>query len=543
MMLTRYFLPKRVQAAVVAALLIGCANVAGLLLARSVGREKELAIRTALGASRLQLAGLLLTECMVLFLAGGILGIIVAVWSIDALRMVGLSTLPRGFGVSLDPAVLAFTLASAALTGLIFGAIPALSASRDNSAASLKESGARGSAGRRTQRLRATLAVAEVALAVMLVATAGLLIKSFVRLQRVDPGFAPGGVITAMVALPQGTYAKPEKQLAFHDSVIARLTASPGVSGAGATNSLPFSATVENSASYSSPDIVLPPEAPLPHSMVRAADPGFLGAFGLTLLQGRWFDATDTPASRHVAVVDRRLVDRYWKGRDPIGMRIFRNGATDDPSYVIGVVANVKSQALDETSDKETIYYPISQSPQQGLIFVARTAGGPSSAAPTLRDAVRSVDPTLPLFDIMTMSQRMDDAAQPRRAPMLLLSLFGGLAMVLAMLGVYGVLAFSVAQRTTEFGVRIALGASPADIAALVLKPGALLAGAGIAAGMAGYLALNRVVAALLFDTPPTDPAMLAAAPLALGLVALGACLIPAARATRVQPMAALRQE
>jgi putative ABC transport system permease protein len=532
-----------IQAGVAAALLIGCANVAGLLLARSVGREKELAIRTALGAGRARLIRLLLAESLVLFTAGGLLGLLVAVWSLDALNLVGLSTLPRGFDVRLDPAVLAFTVASALATGLLFGALPAWSASRDNSSASLKEAGLRGSAGRHTQRLRAALVVVEVALAVMLVSTAGLLVKSFVRLQQVDPGFAPRNVITAMVALPQGKYDSPEKIVAFHDSVLTRLAAAPGVHGCGATDSLPFTGSATSSGSYSSPDIVVPPGAPLPHSMIRTADTGFLAAFGLTLLQGRWFDETDTPKSRHVVVVDRRLVDRYWKGQDPLGKRIVRNGSPNDTWFVVGVVANVKSQALDENSDKETIYYPISQAPQPNLILAVRAAGDPSSLVSSVRDAVRAADPALPVFDVRTMTERMDDAAQPRRAPMVLLAVFGALAMILAMLGVYGVLAFSVAQRTTEFGVRMALGASPADIAALVLRLGALLVGAGIVAGLAGYLALNRVVATLLYATPSTDPAMLAAAPIALGLVALGACLLPAIRATRVEPMVALRQE
>jgi putative ABC transport system permease protein len=529
-----------IQAGVAAALLIGCANVAGLLLARAVGRERELAIRTALGASRLRVVRMLLTESLVLFLAGGLLGLAVAVWSIDALQAVGLSTLPRGFGVGLDPAVFAFTLACAAVSGLVFGAIPAWSASRDNPAASLKEAGARGSAGRRTQRLRGALVVAEIGLAVMLVATASLLVKSFIRLQRVDPGFVPSGMITAQVALPAAKYDKPERILAFHDGVIARLGATPGILSAGATDDLPFSGN-NSSGSYTSPDIVLPAGAPEPHAMVRSADPGYLRALGLTLLQGRWFDDTDTAASRRVVVVDRVLVDRYWKGQDPLGKRIARGDG--NPWTVVGIVARVKVRTLEENSEKEAIYFPLAQAPSPMLMFVARTQGDPAALTASVREAVHSVDSSQPVFDVRTMTQRMDEAAQPRRAPMILLSVFGGLAMLLAMLGVYGVLAYSVAQRTTEFGVRMALGASPGRIAALVLKTGILLVGLGIASGLAGYLALNRLVANLLYATPSTDPAMLVAAPVALGLVALGACLLPALRATRVEPMASLRQE
>ncbi len=528
-----------VQAGVAAALLIGCANVASLLLARAVTREKELAIRTALGASRLRVVRMLLTESLVLFLAGGLLGIIVAVWSIDALQGMGLSTLPRAYGVRLDPTVVAFTLACAAGSGLVFGALPAWSGSRDNPVASLKEAGGRGTAGRRTQRLRGALVVVEIGLAVMLVATAGLLIKSFIRLQHVDPGFVPGGLLTAQVALPPKKYDQPGKITVFHDAVVARLAAAPGIVAAGATDSLPFSEN-QSLSNYSSPDIVVPAGAADPHAMIRFADPGCRRALGLTLLQGRWFDDTDAAAGRPVAVVDRTLVDRYWKGQDPLGKRIRQSGKLWS---IVGVVAKVKVRSLEENSDKEAIYFPLAQDPQATLTFVARTQGDPAPLASVMREAVHSADPSQPVFDVRTMSQRMDDAAQPRRAPMILLSVFSGLAMILAMLGVYGVLAYSVAQRTTEFGVRMALGASPGQIAALVLRTGFLLIAGGIASGLAGYLALNRLVTSLLYATASTDPVTLAAAPVALGLVALAACLLPALRATRVEPMAALRQE
>jgi predicted permease len=528
-----------VQAGVAAALLIGCANVAGLLLARSIGRQKELAVRTALGASRLQIARMFMTESVVLFLAGGALGLVVAVWSIDALRTAGLSNLPRGFDVSLDPSVFAFTLACALATGLAAGTLPAWAASREGPSSTLKEAGGRGTAGPRTQRLRAALVVAEVALAVMLVSTAGLLIKSFARLQRVDPGFVPGGAIAAQVALPAGRYDKPEKILAFHDAVLARLASAPGVKSAGTTDFLPFS-NEYNSGSYSSPDIILPPGAPEPHAMKRSADPGLLKALGLTLLQGRWFDSSDISSGRRVVVVDRLLVDRYWRGQNAVGKRIGDGG---NPAIVVGVVATGKFSSLAEASDKETIFFPMAQVPATNLNFVVRTYGDPAALASSIREAVHAADPDLPVFDVRTMSQRMDDAAQPIRAPVILLSVFGGLAVVLAMLGIYGVLAFSVAQRTSEFGVRMALGATSGDIAALVLRMGSLVIITGAALGLAGYLALSRLVSAYLYNTPSTDPSTLAAAVLLLTAVSFAACLLPALRATRVEPVAALRQE
>ena len=528
-----------IQAGVAAALLIGCANVAGLMLARAVGREKELAIRTAIGASRYQVIRMLLTESLILFLAGGLLGLVVAVWSIDALQALGLSNLPRGFDVRLDLRVFGFTLAVALLGGIAFGALPAWSSSRNNAAASLKEAGVRGSSGRRTQRLRSVLVISEVALAVMLVSTAGLLIKSFLRMQQVDPGFVPGGVIAARVDLPRAKYSQPEKIVAFHDAVIARLAATPGVAVAGATNFLPLSDQFD-SGSYSSPDIKQPDRAPEPHALIRKADPGYLKAMGLTLLKGRWFEETDGTKSQHVVVVDRLLTDRYWKGQDPIGKRIVQE---HDTWTVIGVVGTVKKSSLDEDSNKESIYFPISQAPEPDLMFCARTPADPSMFASAVREAVSSADPDQPVSEVIPMTERISNAAQPRRAPVVLLSVFGGLALVLALLGVYGVVSFSVAQRTSEFGVRMALGSTPGGIAALVLKAGAVLVAIGIGIGLTGYLALNRVVATLLFSTPSLDPEILMAAPVLLALVALAACLIPALRATRIEPVSALRHD
>jgi len=532
-----------VQAGVAAALLIGCANVASLLLARAVARERELAIRAALGAGRRRLVRLLLTESLVLFLAGGALGLIVALWGVSALGSVGLSTLPRAYSVELDPTVFAFTLLCALGTGLVFGALPAWSASRSDAAAALKEAGTRTTAGRRTQGLRAGLVVIEIALAVMLLSTAGLLVKSFARLQQENPGFQPGGVLTAQLQLPAVKYDANGKLVAFHDAASAALSALPGVKAVGLTTTLPFSNS-NSSGSYSSPDIVVAPGAPGPHAQVRSVDPGYLKALGLTLLHGRWFTAADSEKTQKVVVIDRLLAERYWPGQDALGKRINRGGNNDSVSWVVvGVVAPVKVQNLEESLSKETIYFPYAQDPQLSFVLVVRTDGVPAALTSSVRNAVRSADPEQPVFDVKTMTQRMDDAAQPRRAPMILLSLFSGVALLLAALGVYGVLAFSVAQRTPEFGIRLALGATPGNIASLVLRQGTLLVLVGIAAGLAGYLALSRIVAQLLYGVAATDPVMLAIAPLILALVALVACFLPARRATKVDPMVALRAE
>ncbi|HVZ63294.1 MAG TPA: ABC transporter permease [Lacunisphaera sp.] len=534
-----------VQAGVAAALLIGCANVASLLLARAIARERELAIRAALGAGRARLIRLLLTESLVLFLAGGALGLLFAWWGVGALSQGGLSALPRAFGVSLDPAVFAFTLLSALLTGLIFGALPAWSASRSDAATALKEAGARGSAGRRTTLLRALLVTGEIALAVMLLSATGLLVRSFERLQEQNPGFSPRGVASARLDLPEAKYDRAEKSFAFHDSVVSSLRALPGVTDVGFTDILPFSGN-NSQGSYSSPEIKVPDGAPAPHAQLRDVDVGYLHALGLTLLRGRWFTDADAGTAPHVAVIDQVLADRYWPGQDPLGKHISRNVGSTDPKdlwTIVGVLAPVKVRNLEENVSKETIYFPFAQRGGTNFYIVAKTAGDPAALAAGIRAAVRTADPEQPVYDVKTMTQRMDDTAQPRRTPMILLSLFSGVALLLAALGVYGVLAFSVTQRTSEFGIRLALGATPGDIARLVVRQGARLVLAGVLAGLAGYLALSSLVGKLLYGIAPTDPATLALAPVVLALAALAACLVPVRHAVRVNPLEALRAE
>jgi putative ABC transport system permease protein len=532
-----------IQAGVAAALLIGCANVASLLLARALARERELAIRAALGAGRGRLVRLLLTESGVLFLAGGALGLLVAWWGIGALQGLGLSTLPRSFDVQLNPTIFGFTLLSALATGLAFGALPAWSASRGDTAKALKEAGARGSAGRQTARLRAGLVVGEIALAVMLLSTAGLLVRSFERLQRESTGFSPGGVTTAQLSLPPAKYDQPEKLTAFVDQLQARLSALPGVTAAGVTDMLPFTGN-NSQSSYSSPDITPAPGDPGPHGQFRTVSPGYFPALGIPLLRGRLFTATDTARTEQVVVVDRLLGDRYWPGQDPVGKRI-NTGSTDKPVYhtIVGVVAPIKHLNLEENVRKETLYFPYAQSPATTVIVTVRSDRDAALLAPLLREAVHAVDPELPVFDLKTMEQRVADTAQSRRAPMVLLSLFSGVALLLAVLGVYGVLAFAVAQRTTEFGVRMALGATGGDIARLVLHQGLWLVALGVGSGLAAYLALSRVIGRLLYGIAPTDPLTLTLAPLLLAAAAVAACLLPVRRATRVSPMEALRAE
>ncbi len=531
-----------VQAGVIAALLIGCANIASLLLSRAVSRERELAIRSAMGAGRGQLLRLLLTESVLLFVGGGILGVFVAWWGVTALGGLGLATMPRGFSVQLDLTVVAFTLICAVLTGVIFGALPAWSAAGGEAATTLKEAGGRGtSGGRRTQVLRSGLVVAEIALAVMLLSTAGLLVRSFEALQRESPGFTPGGVVTVQLSLPMTKYDVPEKRIAFVDAALARVRALPGVRSAGVTDVLPFTGN-NSSGSYSSPDIVVPPGAPAPHGQQRVVDPGYFKTLGLTLIKGRLFTEADVMTTQRVVVVDRLLAEKYWPGQDPLGKRITRGGP-DKPWTIIGVVAPIKFQSLEENVRKETLYYPYAQTPGTNLIIAVKADGDPLSLAPSVRAAVRSADPDQPIYDIKTMQQRMDDVALTRRAPMILLSIFSAVAVLLAVLGVYGVLTFAVSQRTSEFGVRIALGASARNIAELVLRQGAGLMVVGISTGLALYLAFSQIIGKLLYGIAATDPLSLTLAPFLIAIAAIAACIVPVRRATSVSPLEALRVE
>lgn len=531
-----------IQAGVAAALLIGCANIASLLLARAMEREKELAIRSAMGAGRARLMRLLIAESVLLFTGGGVLGVFFAWWGVRALAGLGLSNLPRGFGVQLDLTVVAFTLTCALATGFLFGLLPAWSASRRDAAATLKEAGGRsGSGGRHTQMLRSGLVVGEVALAVMLLSTAGLLVRSFEVLQRQNPGFDPLGLVTARLSLPANKYDTPEKRIAFADSLLERVRALPGVKAAGITTNLPFSGG-NSSASYSSPDIIVPPGAPAPHARYRVVGPGYFETVGVKPLLGRLFDEGDVLISQRVVVIDKLLADKYWPGQDPLGKRIVRDDP-EKPFLVVGVVPSIKFQGLDEDVNKESIYYPFDQASNPNLFLAARASGDPLKIAPALREAVRTIDPDQPVSDIKTMTERMDLASLSRRAPMVLLGIFSGVALLLAVLGVYGVLAFAVTQRTPEFGVRMALGATRRSIADLVLRQGAWLVAIGVTCGLAGFLALSRVVGKLLYGIAATDPLSLTVAPFVLALAAVAACIVPVRRATSVSPLEALRVE
>lgn len=533
------------QAGVAAALLIGCANVANLLLARASARQREFAIRSALGAGRARLIRQLLVESTVLFLIGGGLGLLIAWWGLGAVNSLGVGNLPRGFGVALDARVFTFTLLCALATGLGFGALPAFSSTRASAAEALKSAGSRATAGRRQLWLRGALAVIQVALSLMLLATSGLLLRSFHRVQDESPGFSSENTLTAALSLPVSRYPTPEKRAAFAAQLTERLAAIPGVTAAGLTSSLPFTGG-NPQGGYQIEGFDPGPGKPNPNGMIRQVGAGYFQAMGIPLLRGRLIEPTDTLGRENVVVIDRYMAERYWPGADPIGKRITRGNNSTQGSgtwTIVGVVGTIKHWDLEQEVLKETIYFPYAQTPNPNFAFVVKSAVPPGTLQAALRSAVLAIDPDQPISDLKTLEARLDESLQRRRAPMMLLTLFAAVAVVLASLGIYGVLAFSVSQRTSEFGIRMALGADRANILELILRQGVGLVAGGLALGLAGYFALSSFIGSLLYRIAPTDPVTLIAAPLLLALVALAACLLPARRATKVDPMVALRSE
>ncbi len=531
------------QAGVVAALLIGCANVANLLLTRALARQRDMAIRTALGASRWSIVRQLLVESLVLFMLGGALGLLVALWSLEGMDALGVSDLPRGESVSLDLPVFLFTFGCAVGTGLLFGLFPALQASRSDAGEALKAAGARVTAGGRQRLLRNALVVTEVALSLMLLATTVLLMRSFHRLQAQSPGFDPESVMTARFTLADQAYPEDDQRRSFVERLTAEVVALPGVVDTAMTSSIPFGYN-NSQGTYRIEGREVPEGQAPPHGQIRSVTPGFFTTLGVPLLQGRAFTPQDGADTEPVVIIDRVLADRYWPGESPIGQRIyFGANQPENMRTIVGVVAAVKHQGLDDPVRKETIYYPFTQRPVAGMSLVVRTAVPPESLTEAVRAAVLRTDPNLPLYDVQTLAGRIDASLQTRRTPMLLLALFSGMALLLAALGVYGVLAFSVGQRTQEIGIRMALGAAARDVLQLVLRQGGRLIVLGLAVGIAGYLAVSRLLQSLVYEVSPLDPFSVAAAAATLCLVGLAACFLPARRAARVDPMVALRDE
>ncbi len=530
------------QAGVVLVLLIACANVANLQLVRATARHKELAIRAALGAGSSRLLRQLLVEGLALSLAGGLLGIAAGAAGLRALTA-GITQLPRVAEVSLNVPVLLFTLGLAVASGLVFGLVPALTVARGHVVEVLKEDSGRGSSGRRTRLFRNGLAAAEVALALMLLVGAGLLIRSFARLQQVDPGFATANLLSAMVTLPQTRYADAPATTAFWERVLERARAIPGATGAGVVSVVPFSGS-NSQGSYSIVGYEPAAGEAQPHAQIQIVDGGFFDVMGLKPLAGRVFTASDTAGAPPVVVIDEFMATRYFPGANPIGRQI-RRGGPDAPAWtIVGMVRSIRKQDLSEDVQKETLYFPVGQSPfpVRSMGLLVRTPLDPATLVAPVRAAVQAVDPDQPIFDVRTMDERVALSLQERRTPMLLIGAFGALALLLAAVGLYGVLAYTVSQRVRELGIRQALGARRSDILRLVLRQGLLIAAAGVVAGAVASFWLTALLRSQLFGVGPRDPAVMAGVPLLLLAVAAVACLVPAWRATRVDPVEALRE-
>ena len=528
------------QAGVLLVLLIACFNVANLLLMRASGRGRELAIRTTLGAGHWRLVRQMLTEGVVLSLLGAVGGLALGVAGVRALLAMSATQIPGQPTAALHLPVLGFTLLLAVVTGIVFGVVPAISVIRGNTNALLKDDATRGSAGRTTGFFRAALVVAEVAITLVLLVGAGLLIKSFANLQRVDPGFQSENVLTAQIALPGSRYAQPDSRRAFWLRLAEKAKQIPGASVVGLTSNVPFNGSV-SSGSYSIVGYAPGPGEARPHARQEVVGADYFSAMQIPVVEGRVFNEGDTADSAQVAVVDRYLVDKYFKGRSAIGQEIQRGGPDSPRIRIVGVVGIINSIDLAQPVTKERIYRPMAQQPPGGMALVVKAGIDPTQLVAQVRSAVQEIDPEQPIFDVRTMEQWMDRALEGRRTPMTLLGIFGAVALLMSAIGIYGVLAYAVSQRVREFGIRQALGADSKSILSLVLSQGLRRTAIGVVIGLAGSVLLTRYLQSLLFGVGARDIPVYAGVTVLLVAVAALACYIPARRATHIDPMVALR--
>jgi len=525
-------------------LLIACANVANLLLAAAASRQKEMAIRTALGASRWRVMQQLLTESTILALAGGLMGLLLALWGVALMTKLLPQDFPRLAEINLDWRVLGFTLVTSVLTGILFGLAPAFQISRTDVQESLKESGRGTSGSKRHHRLRNLLIIGEVALSVVLLAGAGLLFRSFLQLQSVNAGFTPQQVLTVRLTPSGPRYARDADYMSFYSQVMQRISALPGVQGVGAINTLPLGKGPTSGIRIEG----APPQTrdKWPSTNYRGVSSDYFRAMNIPVVQGRAFTERDTENAPRVVIVNQALVRRDFPNENPVGKRINMGGNNPDgqPTWweIVGVAADVRNLELREEASPE-FYLSALQDTWTGMSVVVRTTVEPASLAPEVRRIVGEVDKSAPVSEVKTMEHIVSEAVTQPRFNLFLLGLFGGIALLLSAAGIYGVTAYAVTQRTHEFGIRMALGAQVGDVLKMILGQGMLLIVAGIVVGLVASFALTRLMKSLLFGVSVTDPLTFVAITLLLSVVALLACYIPARRATKVDPLVALRYE
>ena len=525
-------------------LLIACANVANLLLARAAAREKEIALRTAIGAHRTRVVRQLLTESLLLAALGCLLGLVFAGWGLKALVAISPRDLVNLQGVGLDLPVLALTVIVSLATGILFGLAPSLEATRLNLNDALKE-GSKGAGGQdiRSRRLRGALVVAEVALALVLLAGAGLLVKSFVRLQGIDTGFDTEGVLTTVVSLPLSKYREDAQVVAFFREATERIRALPGVRSAGIVNYLPLYGGLGANTIFFIEGRPAPPPGEEPTTDVRVADSGYFSAMGIPLLRGRNFTDQETREARRVVLISESMARQHFPGENPLGKRIRVHMFEDpQPMEIAGVVGDVRYDNLLQEG-VPAVYFPHPELTYPFMTLVLRTTGDPAEMTPAVRRVVREIDPDQPISDVRTMEQVMADTVGRARFNTLLLGLLAGLATLLAAVGIFGVMSYSVTLRTREIGLRMALGAGQGQVLGLILKQGLLLTSIGIGIGLAGALALTRLLSSLLYGVSATDPLTFTAIAALLTGISCIACYIPAQRAARVDPLVALRYD
>jgi putative ABC transport system permease protein len=528
--------------AVVFVLLIACANVANLLLARATSRQKEIAIRLAIGASRARIIRQLLIESMTLACLGGAAGLLLAMWGVDALFALGPKELLPTGGARLNLIVLGFTMLVSLLTGLIFGLAPAMEASRTNLNETLKEGGKTAVSGGRSHRLRNLFVIAEIAMTLVLLIGSGLLIKSFARLQSVNPGFNPKNLLTVRVALPFAKYREEGKSERFFRDALARIQQIPGVRAASVVNFLPFAGS-NAVTSFSVVGRPAPPPGEEPVVESRVCDADYFQTMGIPLLKGRTFSEREQNATSHVVIINETMAREMFPNEDPLGKRlVIEMMDNPPPCEIIGVVGDVKHTGFDGEV-RPMSYWPHVELAYTFMTLVARTDGDPLNYVSAVRREVQALDNDQPIASVYTMEQLMSESVARARFSTTLLAIFAGVALILAAVGIYGVMSYAVTQRTHEIGIRMALGADHRAVMRMVIRQGMTLAVIGVAAGLATSFALTRLLATLLFGVSTTDPTTFIAIALVLTVVALGACFVPARRATRVDPMVALRYE